>query len=53
MLVSLDAESPRGADVLTDGHPQRRAVGCRSNHTSKANPPPHAKMTELGSCKLG
>ena len=36
-----------------NGHHQRRAVGCRSSHTSKANPPPHAKMTELGSCKLG
>ena len=40
-------------DRGTTGHHQRRAVGCRSSHTSKANPPPHAKMTEQGSCMLG
>ena len=40
-------------DPPPPGHHQRRAVRCRSSHTSKANPPPHAKMTEQGSCKLG
>ena len=47
------ASPGRARESPVPGHHQRRAVGCRSSHTSKANPPPHAKMTELGSCKLG
>ena len=53
IIRSAVASPGRARESPVPGHHQRRAVGCRSSHTSKANPPPHAKMTELGSCKLG